>query len=92
MPFLIGCEQARPTIWNNLRGPLGERALPGHHQVSTKRKKAKPIKSTSPLKRTAYGIRTRVTGVKGRRPRPLDERGSVLLQTVMTARRVTEGI
>src|SRR5690606_21171687 len=24
---------------------------------------------------TAYGIRTRVTGVKGRRPRPLDERG-----------------
>ena len=24
---------------------------------------------------TAYGIRTRVTGVRGRRPRPLDERG-----------------
>jgi hypothetical protein len=25
--------------------------------------------------RTAYGIRTRATSVKGRRPRPLDERG-----------------
>ena len=24
---------------------------------------------------TAYGIRTRATAVKGRRPRPLDERG-----------------
>jgi len=24
---------------------------------------------------TAYGIRTRVTAVKGRRPKPLDERG-----------------
>jgi len=24
---------------------------------------------------TAYGIRTRVTGVRGQRPRPLDERG-----------------
>ena len=24
---------------------------------------------------TPYGIRTRVTGVRGRRPRPLDERG-----------------
>ena len=28
--------------------------------------------------RTAYGIRTRATAVKGRRPRPLDERGIVL--------------
>ena len=27
---------------------------------------------------TAYGIRTRATAVKGRRPRPLDERGIVL--------------
>ena len=25
---------------------------------------------------TPYGIRTRVTGVKGQRPRPLDERGT----------------
>ena len=24
---------------------------------------------------TAYGFRTRVTGVRGQRPRPLDERG-----------------
>ena len=28
---------------------------------------------------TAYGIRTRANAVKGRRPRPLDERGIVLL-------------
>ena len=27
------------------------------------------------FKCTAYGIRTRATAVKGRRPRPLDERG-----------------
>ena len=27
-------------------------------------------------KSTAYGIRTRATAVKGRRPRPLDERGN----------------
>ena len=27
------------------------------------------------VKSTAYGIRTRATAVKGRRPRPLDERG-----------------
>ena len=26
---------------------------------------------------TAYGIRTRATAVKGRRPRPLDERGII---------------
>ena len=26
---------------------------------------------------TAYGIRTRVTAVKGRRPKPLDERGKI---------------
>gem|GEM_PF-4924094 len=27
---------------------------------------------------TAYGIRTRATAVKGRRPRPLDERGIMI--------------
>ena len=31
--------------------------------------------TTDPRCGTPYGIRTRVTGVKGRRPRPLDERG-----------------
>ena len=30
-----------------------------------------------PAGSTAYGIRTRVTAVKGRRPKPLDERGSL---------------
>ena len=29
-------------------------------------------------KRTAYGIRTRVTAVRGRRPEPLDERGKTI--------------
>ena len=28
---------------------------------------------------TAYGIRTRATAVKGRRPRPLDERGIIII-------------
>ena len=31
---------------------------------------------------TAYGIRTRATAVKGRRPRPLDERGRSLSQVI----------
>ena len=34
---------------------------------------------TQDLFRTAYGIRTRVTAVKGRRPKPLDERGICLV-------------
>ena len=34
------------------------------------------------FKCTAYGIRTRATAVKGRRPRPLDERGRSLSQTI----------
>ena len=29
---------------------------------------------------TAYGIRTRATAVKGRRPKPLDERGIKILK------------
>ena len=35
---------------------------------------------------TAYGIRTRVTGVRGRRPRPLDERGVVLVAAAYRGR------
>ncbi len=31
---------------------------------------------------TAYGIRTRATAVKGRRPRPLDERGWSIIQII----------
>ena len=34
---------------------------------------------------TAYGIRTRVTAVRGRRPRPLDERGFSILQYRMSS-------
>lgn len=34
---------------------------------------------------TPYGIRTRVTGVRGRRPRPLDERGLELAILLLLA-------
>ncbi len=39
--------------------------------------------------RTAYGIRTRVTGVRGRRPRPLDERGALRGGCPLTSLRQT---
>ncbi len=37
----------------------------------------KPVSNRKPAFCTAYGIRTRATSVKGRRPRPLDERGII---------------
>lgn len=40
---------------------------------------------------TAYGIRTRVTGVKGQRPRPLDERGRYVSNQTLAGIGVTEG-
>ena len=53
----------------------------GHGRPVARAHRRDPETRTAParagaVRGTAYGIRTRVTGVRGQRPRPLDERGT----------------
>lgn len=48
---------------------------PGNNCCLVGGKQNKPPDQDGLLIGTAYEIRTRVTGVRGQRPRPLDERG-----------------
>ena len=63
--------------WLDARG-VGEIL---HRGDDTRRARQRAGTQTAParagaVRGTAYGIRTRVTGVRGQRPRPLDERGT----------------
>ena len=72
---LTGFEPAASTLtgWRSLQTDLQDPSLGGPNDMGT----VEVVHRDDNLQpsRTPYGIRTRVTGVKGRRPRPLDEWG-----------------
>ena len=69
--------------------PRGAARSPATATTEHKTKAADPSDGSAAVGGTAYGIRTRVTAVKGRRPKPLDERGTC---ERICPRRETSGI
>ncbi len=65
------------------RGHQPDQAAPAHYPGVAEAKKHLPQRLPEKVLRTGtpYGTRTRVTAVRGRRPRPLDERGTISHRT-----------
>lgn len=79
---VVGSQQTtRPMIASKQRPPPLPSAPPSH----AKKKPRPAVCEAWFLFCTPYGIRTRVTGVRGRRPRPLDERGLELAILLLLA-------